>query len=568
MIIEDKIIVKNYKCFDETGGGFDRIMPINILIGKNNSGKSALIDLVGFLTKHEKHSNGNNLIDIGRNNHRSEVIITHKLLQEELEIIFKPDVGSIVPSQWDIEYGKKFIMNEYSYSIQSSGRRNYKSISEYKESNHKVHSLVEELASVMSVPMSDKEICLINAERDIVPESNNEHITIKSDGAGTTNTIQQLINDSKKDSNLIEYNLLEELNKIVYPDIRFSRILCQKIETNRWEIYFEDTDKNKIALSKMGSGIKTVLLVLMNLLIRHKIEEDKSPNSYVYAFEELENNLHPALQRRLYDYINEYSKKHKAYFFLTTHSNVVIDSFAFEENAQLIHVQNDGIRSTVSSVSSYTDSKNVINDLGLKASDILQSNGVIWVEGPSDRNYINKWLSVLAPELKEGLHYSIMFYGGRLLANLSFDYEWFDISVIPLIKINQNAYVVMDRDGKNISTKLNATKKRIIEEIGDSSYWITRGREIENYLSDDTVTNWLNNKHSYTVDFENTIDQKIEKTIEETNVKIKIKYNESKTKYSSEICEYISEESIKQSRPKDLEKKLNELIEQIRKWNK
>ena len=37
MIIDEKIIVKNYKCFDETGGGFDKIYPINVIIGKNNS---------------------------------------------------------------------------------------------------------------------------------------------------------------------------------------------------------------------------------------------------------------------------------------------------------------------------------------------------------------------------------------------------------------------------------------------------------------------------------------------------------------------------------------------------
>ena len=50
MTINNNIIVKNYKCFDSIeGGGFDKILPINLIIGKNNSGKSSLIDLIQFL---------------------------------------------------------------------------------------------------------------------------------------------------------------------------------------------------------------------------------------------------------------------------------------------------------------------------------------------------------------------------------------------------------------------------------------------------------------------------------------------------------------------------------------
>ena len=33
----------------------------------------------------------------------------------------------------------------------------------------------------------------------------------------------------------------------------------------------------------------------------------------------------------------------------------------------------------------------MLNDLDVRASDLLQSNGIIWVEGPSDRIYIKRW---------------------------------------------------------------------------------------------------------------------------------------------------------------------------------
>ncbi|MEZ4770015.1 MAG: hypothetical protein R2844_16480, partial [Caldilineales bacterium] len=72
-----------------------------------------------------------------------------------------------------------------------------------------------------------------------------------------------------------------------------------------------------------------------------------------------------------------------------------------------------------------------------RASDILQANCIIWVEGPSDRIYLKHWLRTIAPELDEGIQFSIMFYGGRLLSHLSADDAEID-EFISLRKINQN----------------------------------------------------------------------------------------------------------------------------------
>ncbi len=41
-------------------------------------------------------------------------------------------------------------------------------------------------------------------------------------------------------------------------------------------------------------------------------------------------------------------------------------------------------------VEHFLDKNSILSDIGFKASDILQANGVIWVEGPSDRIYINR----------------------------------------------------------------------------------------------------------------------------------------------------------------------------------
>lgn len=129
---------------------------------------------------------------------------------------------------------------------------------------------------------------------------------------------------------------------------------------------------------------------------------------------------------------------------------------------------------------------NILDDLGLKASDLLQSNGIIWVEGPSDRIYLNKWIQLWSNNaLKEGKDYQCVFYGGRLLSNIILDKKYED-ELVNLINVNRNSIVIIDSDKKTSHSPINSTKKRIKEDCdkNNTMYWITKGREIENYIPD------------------------------------------------------------------------------------
>ena len=54
----DSIYFKGYSCFKKGWAGFDTIKPINVIIGRNNSGKSHLLDLVEALCKDELFDHG------------------------------------------------------------------------------------------------------------------------------------------------------------------------------------------------------------------------------------------------------------------------------------------------------------------------------------------------------------------------------------------------------------------------------------------------------------------------------------------------------------------------------
>lgn len=553
----DKILLKNYKCFNETGCIIENIKPVNIIIGKNNAGKSSLIETIKFLTDGNKE-----YLETKRNGENSEIIFQH---------IFNKDlIGETFPSNrsgGDIginhkEYGLSFVGSTFNYTVVENLSKRFLGIN--KEFQPSAEQYFRSYLGQITSPLQHKIFRHLSAERDIQPEYQNNELNISINGIGATNLIQSITNRDIYNSELIEKTLLEELNKILNPDIEFTRILVQQNANQIWEIYFESKFDGRVPLSKMGSGVKTILLVLILIHIKPTIDNGNI-SDYVFALEELENNLHPSLQRRLYYYLFDFSQKTGCVLFLTTHSNIVIDLYNSLQDTQIFHIKKTKGITTISSIIKQIEFKKILDDLEVKASDILQSNGIIWVEGPSDRTYVNKWISIIDNTLIEGYHYSIMFYGGRLLSNLTFKFQFIDNELIPLLKLNTNAFVLIDRDGKTVSQKLNNTKLRIQSEIGQENIWITKGREIENYLSNETIENWLSNNYQIQGNFFNALNNKLEESISYVDKLDKLKYNLNKNKFASEIANYIEIKDLKQL---DLEFKLNELILNIRKWNK
>src|SRR5690606_30637215 len=130
----------------------------------------------------------------------------------------------------------------------------------------------------------------------------------------------------------------------------------------------------------------------------------------------------PAVQRRLFRYLRDRAVRDKFLLFLTTHSSAVIDLFSRDDQAQLVHVRHDGRKATVEPVTCHLSRGRVLDDLDVRASDLLQAIVVVWVEGPSDRLYFNRWVELWSGgELMEQVHYQCVWYGGSNIAGVSFE---------------------------------------------------------------------------------------------------------------------------------------------------
>ena len=212
----------------------------------------------------------------------------------------------------------------------------------------------------------------------------------------------------------------------------------------------------------------------------------KAPRGAICLLEEPETHLHPTLQRRLARRISAISCESRLQIFIATHSTVLLDSNLWAGAAKIFQSEEHLL------VEKVLD-HGLLDRLGVRAGDLMQANGVIWVEGPSDRIYIKHWMRAYCETNHitcpvEGVEFSFSLYGGSLAAFSVSPVE----TCISLLQINRNAAIVIDQDldfaaQEQALDKPANHKQRIIREIERGSrqnnlVWITDGYTIESYL--------------------------------------------------------------------------------------
>ena len=540
-----------YKLFcDETMTELDKITNVNGIIGKNNSGESSLLDVIEMAYDEDSFNKQKRQIGLLR--------------------VFLPVTGNIVRrifsgynsiGGWDQANYLKKIEGRIAV-IEFGGAKDSKNPSGYQAINKEDIPIINYFQDGLFDYEQEKRKYIfrrLSAERNIVPEKEHD-LELFSTGEGASNLVRVFLNDSTYDENVIEVLLLNALNKIMYPEAEFESIRIQQRKINGesvWEIYLKEKGMERVPLSKSGSGIKTIILVLLNLLVVPMLSQN-SEKKMAYGFEELENNLHPAMQRKLFDYIYEYAVKNNIYVFITTHSHVAINAFFDKDKACIYHMVKDNKGAVVKRIESYIDKTEILDDLDIKASDILQANGIIWVEGPSDRIYIKKWLEIFCNnQFQEGKHYQFLYYGGRLLSQYSAEEE---TDLISIITTNRNAAIIMDSDKRNQATPLNSTKKRIIQEFDKLSMFcsVTKGKEIENYIPREAIELMLGKKIKRNCEKYGLFPDCINSYYKN--------FMNKKVPFANAIKDYITKENSLSVL--DLKTQITKLYKSIEKWNK
>ncbi|MNN07703.1 hypothetical protein D3C81_1205340 [compost metagenome] len=236
-----------------------------------------------------------------------------------------------------------------------------------------------------------------------------------------------------------------------------------------------DQELLKFRPRQLGTGVAHLVLILTTL---HACTHRKM-NIFL---EEPEMNLHPQSVVALTKILREDFENHR--FFIFTHSNVWLDQIDEEYSVYHFYKQDDG-STACRNCTEAQDFYSLFDKLGIRPSQLLLSNYNIWIEGPSDRIYLNYWIHRFSNGmLMEGKHYSFVMYGGANLVH----YDLVFNDLINILSVGYHTAIICDSDLSNkrdtIKGRVQAIKDRIEEKnLEDySMLWITEGREIENYV--------------------------------------------------------------------------------------
>ncbi|MBK8221012.1 MAG: AAA family ATPase [Candidatus Obscuribacter sp.] len=382
-------------------------------------------------------------------------------------------------------------------------------------------------------------VSLLTAHRKLTSDVESNQTLLS--GVGLIRTIGTWINYIGTD--VLSRSKGERLEQFVRAVTGYSDAKLRLVKQDS-QIEIELGDES-FSLEDMATGLHELVLLAAYCT---EIEES------VICLEEPETHLHPTWQRALIDYLQN---KTSNQYFIATHSAHIIDI----PDVPVFQVRRDGSYSIVSKIDCDDHALDSLRQLGYRASDLLQANYVLWVEGPSDRLYLLYWLKLVLPELKEGVHFSVMYYGGSMLGHLSGlqmdeDPEAFSSRVpepILLSRLNQHFGVVMDSDWTSAVPPASTdqkwvTKQKCKQELESKHKfaWITHGRTIENYcvVEDlEAAVRKMNDRHKYVspadiyqpaYQFVNTKKNKVEDKVSLANAYVQVQKELVDAQFSSE----------------------------------
>lgn len=143
-------------------------------------------------------------------------------------------------------------------------------------------------------------------------------------------------------------------------------------------------------ISHMGKGMRSIYM--LSLLETYAQSEGQNPG--IIMVEEPEIFLHPKLQKVSGEILYRLSKKNQVIF--STHSPNLLANFSSRQIRQVV-MDEDGF----SAVREKTDISAILDDLGYSANDLMNVNFVFIVEGKQDRNRLPLLLAKYYSEIHD-----------------------------------------------------------------------------------------------------------------------------------------------------------------------
>lgn len=300
---------------------------------------------------------------------------------------------------------------------------------------------------------------------------------LAQDGSNLPQTLHTINSNNRQTFQEIEYFIQAAL-----PDVG---VLQAPLEGTSTRVSFRrPAAGHEVQLRDMGSGIEQLLMAATVLLT--------TGDESTLFLEEPESHLHAGAQRFLMEQL--YSGDRQV--FISTHSPTFVN---LSRPRSLYRVVYSNERTKIDRVNDAQALGAALEDIGARNSDVLLSDAVLFVEGPSDRDVLRVWSETLGMSLAESNVTVLPMGGGEYAGGKT------RVRGEILEGISEKAPVshmfVLDRDERS-SAEINKLQSDLGEKV-----FLLEMRELENYLIvPRAILAAIRSKHSDNVSITDKLD--------------------------------------------------------------
>jgi predicted ATP-dependent endonuclease of OLD family len=476
------IKIENFRSLHDVS--LDSIGNLGVLIGKNSSGKSNILEALVLFFDDFAITGGstaglNEYFWYNRQTSNPiEFTITIKLNESECRETFPEDILKFVREKFESIYNELVITRQI-INVQGAWKTEAlqwaelpliksdvtitpeqltKVLSEKKTPPASLPQITPQMLSTIFTKITEKikgRFKLIAAIRDVKQPMAHRTTLIDSSVQSRLWSLDQSVAASDES----KYTEIEN---------SFRRITNQRLDLAQAQTFIRKGVR-RFPLYFEGGGIQAII----NMIFELRSEPEKS---YIFGIEEPESHSHPELQRRFFNDIKKLSEQSQ--IFLATHSPIFVDRTELD-NTWIVKI----IEGSETKIERIAKLEEIINEIGARPSDIFFfADRILFVEGKTEEIVLPAYAKQLGLDMTD---VAIVSVEGKNKARLNLK-TW--------IKITRNTlplFLILDKDAKDAVEEV--IKEGLLEE---GSYHLWQKGSIEDYYPPEILEDALEELNS------------------------------------------------------------------------